>query len=143
MTINAIVLNFRGYWRAPNAGGLPDQSGVYCVYACTHNAKKKTVSLKRLLYIGESVNIQDRVIHHERWDDWERQLEWDEVLCFTAAPVEEENRSRAEAAMIRVHKPICNRNRFSLFPYVTTMISTAGRNALLKSEFTVDRYMYH
>ena len=81
--------------------------------------------------------MRDRVNHHERWDDWERRLEWDEVLCFTAALVpNREDRSRAEAAMIHEHKPICNVDQFPIFPYNTTTVSTEGRNALLKSEFT-------
>jgi len=54
MATKSYSLEFDGYWREPNASGLPPKSGIYCVYACVHNADRKTVSLKRLLYIGEA-----------------------------------------------------------------------------------------
>jgi hypothetical protein len=55
-----------GYWRAPDASGLPAKSGIYGVYACVHNTQGETVTLKRLLYLGEAANVQERVANHEK-----------------------------------------------------------------------------
>ena len=67
-------LEFAGYWREPNVGSLPAKSGIYGVYASTYDANQGTVSLLRLLYIGEGADVRDRVSNHERWQDWKRQL---------------------------------------------------------------------
>lgn len=131
-------LTFDGYWRAGAVAGLPASSGIYCVYACTHNAQSRTVSLKRLLYIGEAANIRDRVTIHERWDDWRRRLNFGEELCFNAALISPQaDRERAEAAMIFKHKPPCNTQCVDSFPFDTTTIWTSGKNALLYPQFTV------
>ena len=131
-------LDFDGYWRAPNADGLPANSGIYCVYACTHNPQENTVSLRKLLYIGESANVRERVGSHEHWRDWERELQQGEVLCFSAALISPgADRQRAEAAMIYYHKPPCNSEYVHSFPFDETSISTSGRNALLSGHFTV------
>lgn len=136
MAARRYSLDFDGYWRAP--GGLPAQSGIYCVYAGTHNAQANIVSLRKLLYIGEAANVRDRVGRHERWPDWERELQLGEVLCFSAALIAPAtDRERAEAAMIFEHKPPCNREYVHSFPYDQTTILTSGRHALLKRYFTV------
>ena len=138
MAAKSYILNFDGYWRAPNAGGLPADSGVYCVYAGTHKTQENTVSLRQLLYIGEAANVRDRVVGHERWHDWERKLQPGEVLCFSAALIgPKTDRQRAEAAMIYKHKPPLNVEYVNSFPYEQTTISTKGQNALLHSHFTV------
>lgn len=131
-------LDFDGYWRAPNISGLPAKSGVYCVYACVHNVSEKTVTLRRVLYIGEAENIQTRVAGHERWKDWERELKAGEELCFNAALISPAaDRQRAEAAMIHQHKPPCNVEYVHAFPFDTTTVATSGKNAKLDSYFTV------
>lgn len=138
MAAKSYSLTFDGYWRAPNASGLPAKSGVYCVYACTYDTRMKTVSLRKLLYIGEAANVRERVSGHERWQDWERALQYGEILCFSAALIApKSDRQRAEAAMIYHHKPPCNVEYVHSFPYEQTTISTSGQNALLGSYFTV------
>lgn len=129
-------LSFNGYWLGP--GGLPANSGIYCVYACRHNNRANTVLHRKLLYIGEAANIRNRVCGHERQQDWERKLQRGEVLCFSAARIAPEaDRQRAEAATIHQHKPPCNAEYVHSFPYGQTTISTGGCNALLDSRFTV------
>lgn len=138
MAAKSYDLDFDGYWRAPNIGGLPAKSGIYCVYACVHNVREKTVTIRRLLYIGESENVQSRVAGHERWKDWERELKAGEELCFNIALISPAtDRQRAEAAMIHHHKPPCNLEYVHTFPFDTTTVATTGKNAKLDSYFTV------
>ncbi len=105
----AYSLAFDGYWREPNVGGLPAKSGIYGVYASTFDTGAGTVTLNRLLYIGEAGDIRDRVSNHEKWQDWKRQMKTGEVICVNAGLISPEaDRQRAEAAMIFKHKPPCN-----------------------------------
>ena len=138
MAAKSYSLDYDGYWRAPNISGLPAKSGIYCVYACVHNVTEDTVTLRRLLYIGEADNVRNRVAKHERWDDWVRELKAGEALCFNAALISPAaDRERAEAAMIHHHKPPCNVEYVNAFPFDTTTVSTRGKNAKLDGYFTV------
>ena len=140
MSTKTYSLDFVGYWREPNIGGLPAKSGIYCVYACTHNVQEDMVSLKKLIYIGEAADIRDRVKNHERWSDWRRELGLGQKLCFNAALIEPQSDwKRAEAAMIFKHKPPCNVEYVDSFPFDETTVRTSGKNALLHREFTVYR----
>lgn len=140
MVAKSYSLEFDGYWREPNIGGLPARSGVYGVYACTHNVSKGTVSLNRLIYIGESENIRSRLASHEKWPVWRRQLRAGEELCVNAALISPgSDRERSEAAMIHRHKPVCNTEYVNEFPFEQTTITTQGKNALMDRNFTVYR----
>lgn len=140
MVARSYTLNFDGYWREPNIGGLPAMSGIYGVYTCTFNSRNQTVTLNRLIYIGESANVRERVANHEKWDQWRRRLRLGETLCFNAAPISPAtDRERSEAAMIHHHKPPCNEQYVNDFPFDTTTITTNGRCALMGSKFTVRR----
>lgn len=75
-----ITLDFDGYWREANKDSIPRQSGIYCVYTCTYNATEHTVSIKKMLYIGESTNVHDRIAAHDRLDDWKKKLTANETF---------------------------------------------------------------
>jgi excinuclease UvrABC nuclease subunit len=140
MVAKSYALEFNGYWLEKNISGMPAKSGIYGVYACTHDAGQNTVALNRLLYIGEAADVQGRVANHDRWSGWKRQLKLGEVLCLNAALIAPEAaRQRAEAAMIFKHKPPCNTEYVDNFPFDTTAITTSGKNALMHASFTVTR----
>ena len=139
MAAKSYSLDFGGYWRETNIGGMPKVSGVYCVYACTYSVSEKTVSIRKLVYIGEAANVNERVAEHEKWEDWRTHLKPGEVLCLSSAPVSSADRERVEAALIFHHKPPENEEFKDSFPFDSTTISTKGRNALLDKGFTVNR----
>ena len=113
---------------------LPAASGIYGVYACTFDARAQTVSLWRLLYLGEAANMQDRVLGHEKWPEWRRHLDLGQELCLNAALIfGNDDRRRAEAAMIRQHEPPCNAAYRDSFPFDMTTVTTSGANALMSS----------
>ena len=122
-----------------NKNGIPDASGIYCVYACTYNAITDKVSIRELIYVGESDNIWNRISNHERLADWKKRLRSNETLCYSFAGVSENDRVRAEAAVIFHHKPPCNTEYRNSFPFDTTTVTTLGRNAMLDSGYTVSR----
>lgn len=137
--MKTISLAFEGYWLEINKSGVPAQSGVYCVYACTYNQNKDTVTLRELVYVGESENVRNRLANHERLPDWKKRLTAGETLCYSVAAVSGSDRNRAEAAVIFHHKPPCNTEYKYSFPFESTTIQTSGRNTLLDSSFTVYR----
>lgn len=132
-----IILEFNGYWREVNKSGVPVQSGVYCVYACTYNESSDTVTLRELMYIGESENVRTRLVNHEKLPKWKSRLDAGETLCYSFASIGTVDRVRVEAALINYHRPPCNTEYVNSFPYPTTSVTTSGRNYFLESEFTV------
>lgn len=130
---------FDGYWREKNIGGIPSKSGVYCVYECSYNSSSNTVSIKKLIYIGESGNVNDRIKNHDKWDDWRKQLNSGNELCFSFGYVESSYRDRVEAAMIFKHKPPINTEYKNDFPFDTTTLKLTGQTALLATSFTVNK----
>ena len=140
MATQTYQLTFDGYWLAANVGGLPDQSGIYGVYAGAYNQQANTVALNRLLYLGEAAAVRSRVVNHDRLPDWKCLLKPGEILCFNVALISPDGaRRRAEAAMIFKHKPPCNTEYVDNFPFDTTSVTTGGKNALMQSSFTVVR----
>ena len=141
-TTSTISLTYDGYWRETYAGSIPNKSGVYSVYACTHDAAGGTVSIRRLLYIGESATVRDRIQQHlsgATGRSWKKHLLTGEVLCFASAPVSGTTRERAEAALIYKHKPPENTEYVYSFPtkWSPTTVKTGGQNAHLSPHFTV------
>lgn len=134
----SISISFDGYWRDVNRNGVPSQSGVYCVYRGTFDATAGTVSLKQLLYIGESDNVHDRLANHECEARWKRHLGGGEVLVFSFGAITSD-RVRAEAAMIYHHQPPVNIEYKDNFPYETTLMTLGGTTALLQTSFTISK----
>jgi hypothetical protein len=134
-----ISLNFRGYWREVNKSNVPSESGVYLVYVCIYNEPQDTVTLNKLIYIGEADDARDRIAGHEKWPEWRRQLATGSEICFSFAGLARPDRERAEAALIYYHKPPCNDEYIDSFPFEDTTVESAGRCALLSSPITVRR----
>ena len=134
-----ISLDFDGYWREVNKGGVPAKSGVYLVYACRHNETKGTVTLDKLIYIGEAGDVQDRITNHEKWPEWRQCVPRGSQICFSFAGVTNPDRERAEAALIYYHKPTCNTEYIDSFPFADTTVESTGTCTLLSSPITVNR----
>lgn len=135
--MKTIYLTFDGVWCEGDESHIPSASGVYCVYACTFKPSANAVYIRTLLYVGESYNVRERLINHERIRDWKRQLKSGEMLCYSFAEVGSNDRERAEAAVIFRHQPPCNTEYKNRFPYETTTIKTSGKNLHLNAAFTV------
>lgn len=141
-TTSTISLAYDGYWREPGVWSIPNASGVYSVYACTYNPAENTVWIRRLLYIGESNGVRDRIRQHlssATGQSWKTHLLAGEVLCFAFAPISSATRERAEAALIYRHKPPENTEHAYSFPWrwSPTTVTTSGQNVHLIPHFTV------
>lgn len=129
---------FEGYWREQAKGGIPSKSGIYCVYECTHNVQDNTVNIHKLIYIGESENVNQRIANHEKQKDWEKHIRQGNVLCYAFSAVESYSRLRVEAAFIYRHQPPVNTEYTDNFPFDKTIVKSEGKIALLKDFFVVN-----
>jgi len=139
MAAQTYSIEFDGYWREENKEGVPKKSGIYCVYSCVHNKDKKNISIKKLIYIGESKNVNSRIDGHEKLPDWKKHLNLGEELCYNFGPVSLSSRARCEAAMIFKHKPPENIEYVNSFPFDQTTMRLSGKTAKLTINFTVYR----
>ena len=137
IAVHDYTLEFRGYWLDRNKSELPAESGIYCVYAATYNQTKDMVSLEKLLYIGEAVNVRTRHADHEGLPSWERKLGAGQILCYSFAPLAKRSLMICEAALIYKNQPICNDLGKDSFLHEATHVVSRGRNALLETDFTV------
>lgn len=137
--MKTITLDFVGFWLDSPQSSELERSGVYCVYACKYSDETDRVTLCKLLYIGESNDVLSRLQGHDRHDDWMRQLQAGETLCFSFAPVSAEDRERAEAALIFKCQPPLNEEHTTTFAYNDTEIITSGRRGTLPQKFLVQK----
>ncbi|QLH11253.1 GIY-YIG nuclease family protein [Nitrosarchaeum sp. AC2] len=134
----AIELKFDGYWREINSGGIPNSSGIYLVYCCKYNTAEKTVAIRKLIYIGESSKVNERISGHEKKTEcWNGKLQSGEVLCYSFASVSNPDREIAEAALIFKHKPVCNTEYMDDFLYEQTTVKSSGMCNFIESSFIV------
>jgi hypothetical protein len=137
MVEESFSLQFDGYWSVKGINDMPKKSGIYCVYAGTLNQETRLISLRTLIYIGESENVGDHIWEHKKWHEWRRYLNEDEQQWFSFAPVEPTSRVRVEAALIFRRKPPANSEYKDSFPFDKTTISTTRKNRFLPARFTV------
>ena len=141
MNFKSHIVRFSGYWLNEDRNGIPDQSGVYCVYNCVNMRENNTVFINSLLYIGEAKNVRERILGHNELDEWKSHCATDQELCFSFGTpnydITSEDRKRIEAALIFKHHPPCNKNYINSFPYPETQIQTKGENFLLLNIFKV------
>ncbi len=135
--MKTINLEFNGYFLKEGLQDLPNKSGVYCVYPCFPFTENNDASINRLLYIGESQDLNHRLNNHEKIDDWKKALKTGAVLCFTYALVKDEDRERTEAALIYKHKPRLNTDNKDTFNYQPTRIISSGKINSLIEDFVV------
>lgn len=139
MAEKTFSITFSGYWGESVIDSIPKSSGVYCVYGAIENPNN-TITIKKLIYIGESGDVNDRIKNHGKddWNAWRKQLDTNECLYFSFGAADSSSRERVEAALIYKHQPPVNTDCKESFGYDKTTINTNGKNALLKDSFTID-----
>lgn len=129
-------IDFEGYYYIDEEN-IPDYSGVYCIYTGTVNTKLKEVSQLKLIYIGQTEDINCRIKNHERMQDWKDCLESGEEICFSFGRVKTQDLDRYEAALIFEHKPRLNKQCTNSFSFDEITINLSGAIANLRSNFKV------
>jgi excinuclease UvrABC nuclease subunit len=131
-TIKTYSLNFKGYWREENKNRIPSKAGVYLVYRCVYNTKNNTVGLKDIIYIGQAKNVHDRIVNHDKLDDFKAQLQSGEELCYSFAEIQETELDIIENALIFAQKPVLNNNLKDSFNFGAVIVKLDGRCACMK-----------
>ena len=139
MAEQSYTITFDGYWREKNIGGIPAKSGIYCVYTCIYNIEKKNITIDKLIYIGESEDVNNRIKTHEKLIEWKRYLKSGETLCFSFGAISSNARNRCEAAIIFKHQPPVNTEYKVAFPFDKTNVKLSGKISKLVASFVVRR----
>jgi len=132
-------VEFDGFWIEERVESLEKGSGIYTVHTCVYNAATNTVDLRRLIYIGEAENVNERLVNHEKWPTWRRHRQTGEILCFAYGKWSDQERKRIEAALIYEHKPPANEEYKDSFPFDETTVYSKGTKGLLKDSLTARR----
>ena len=131
-------ITFKGYRRDKNKDGLPMFGGVYLVYCCTYNKEPHTVTLHKLIYIGKAINIHDRIVNHDRYEDFKKQLGEGEELCYSYSSISPNDMDVVENALIFMQKPVLNETLKDSFNYPDSQFNIEGACTLLKhTNFTI------
>ena len=83
MAAQTFSIDFSGYRREVDKGSISSKSGIYCIYSCTYNKDKDNVSINKLIYIGESQDVNNRIDDHEKLSKWKKHLKSGEILCYS------------------------------------------------------------
>ena len=131
-SIRAYSLKFNGYWREDNKNGVPSKTGIYLVYRCVYDKTSNTVGLKDIIYIGQAENAHDCIANHDRLDDFKKQLQQGEELCYSFAEVLPSDLDIVENALIFAQKPILNDKLKYTFNYGAVTVKVDGHCACMK-----------
>lgn len=139
MAAETFNIKIDGYWPDIYKNNIPNHSGVYFVYGSTYNIVANIVNINKLIYIGESDKVYDRILNHDKNNDWKKYVRPGDTLCYSTCPVSEAYRMRVEAAYIFRHTPPENDEYIDNFPFDQTTVNSSGKVALLDPSFTVYR----
>lgn len=132
--MNVYNLTFQGYWRDVNRKSIPSISGIYLVYKCKYNEDDDTVSLLEMLYIGQSINVNQRIDLHDKREQFFNKCDRTkgETLCYSVAEVKENDLALVENALIFAQKPELNENIKDSFLFDRSEFHLEGKCSLMK-----------
>lgn len=98
--VKTFNLNLAGFYPEFEIKDIPDKSGIYFVFGATRNNNKLSC-VKRLIYIGESKDVQDRLEHHEKKPRFEDALKDRECLYYACVFLPKAERELCEKGLIK------------------------------------------
>ena len=139
-----VELKFEGLFLEKSLPLLKEKyncQGIYTVYTGIYFEKENRSELRKLLYIGETKNLSERMHEHIKNQDWKEYFKDNEVFIFAVAKLDEtlteEDRQQIEAALIYHHcKLPCNDKHTKSFGKPLTRILTSGYNDFLEKDFS-------
>lgn len=132
-------INFKGYRRDCNKSTLPKNSGIYIVYRCVYDQGTDKVKLKKIIYIGQAQDLNQRLNNHEKYPEFLSQCGTGEELCYAYADVSLDDLDIVENALIFAQKPPLNSDLVDSFNHESAGFWIEGKCALLKyTDFTIE-----
>ena len=98
--VKTFDLDLEGFYPEFMIKDIPDKSGIYFVFGATRENKKLSC-IKRLIYIGESKDVQERLEHHEKKPKFEDSLEDGECLYYACVFLPKTERELCEKGLIK------------------------------------------
>jgi len=138
MSDQILSLKLLGYWTDEQLDEIPEMSGIFCVYA-GRGAGESEPAIERLLYIGESGDVRQRIRHHELRSAWTAECQEGQQVFYSVAAATYVYRERLEAALVNVHKPPVNTDYIERFPFDSTEVHLRGHTDKLMTQFIVER----
>ena len=135
--LQTFAITIEGYWREKNKSGVPNYGGIFFVYETKYNADVDTVTLLRILYVGEAENCRERIATHKLKDEWVTSIREGNELSYSAGYMEAANRTRLKAAFIYKCQPIVNTDFKKDFQFEQTTVICSGKTRLMEAIFTV------
>ncbi len=132
-----IVVHINGYWREEYLPEILTHPGIFFVYEANHNPEENTVDLLNLIYIGEAINIRERIKTHEKTHAWKSFIKKPNELFFASGIVDHHLLVRAKTAYIFGNNPIGNNGHIFHFPFDSTTLISTGKTAFLKPTITI------
>lgn len=127
-----IKLLFKGYWREEKRKYIPHIGGIYLVYRCVYDPESDTVSLSDLVYIGQSVDVNQRIAQHFKEGTFDGVAQDNETLCFSVAEVPAGDLDLVENALIFAQQPVLNNVGKENYNHESASFSIEGRCGLLQ-----------
>lgn len=125
-------LDFKGGVFQPDFKELPEDSGIYIFYRCKYNEQENVFELIEILYIGQAVDIKDRINRHDKKPDLNGSLKSGEELCLFYAKIGTNDLDRVENALVYTQKPPLNEVLKDHFNYNDTTLNVRGRSFLIR-----------
>lgn len=135
--LSTININIEGYWREKHRTGITSLPGIFFVYESKHNPATDTISLFRVIYVGEADNVRERINAHPLYSSWKNFVHDGNELSFATAYVDGKKRTQAKAGFIFHLKPLANTNYKDVFPFEKTVITVSGKTNLISTSFEI------
>lgn len=127
------------YFRDPK--DLPEEAGIYVVYACKQNPFRGEITSSRIIYIGKAGNIRERhydPVHHpmnggychDRLADFKKECNMLETLFYSFASVSDGNLDQAENALVAMQRPNLNSDLTDHYHHAAEEFEIYGSGAL-------------
>lgn len=131
-------VNFRGYWLDENRESVPKTSGIYLVYRCNFNAIINKVSLIEIIYIGQAIDLHERIKNHDKRNLFLSVCKNQEKICYSIAEIEPQDLNTIENALIFAQQPELNEQYKDNFNYEESAFNLDGACTLMKhTNFTI------
>jgi hypothetical protein len=134
-----IIVYINGYWREKDISSILIHPGVFFVYESIYHPEEHTIDLLNLVYIGEALNIRERIRTHEKYTIWKNLFKPGHELCFATGSVEDYFRERVKTAYVFGNNPLANNGAIYQFPFDNTTLISTGKTALLKPTLTIKK----
>lgn len=131
-------IHFNGSISDNDQAYLPEYGGVYLVYRGIWSEKDKLFFCHEIIYIGKAENIKQRLLSHERRNDFLAACRPGEVIFYSYAEVSPLCFNQVEAALIYHTQPSLNDTGKDSFPYGPTHVVSDGACALLDLDIVVE-----